>query len=136
MTQAYELAKKAYKKGEVPVGCIIVKENKIIAKAYNNKENRNNPLGHAEIIAITKATKKIKNWRLDECDIYVTLQPCNMCFFALKESRIKKIYYGAKDNKQSLDYLKKTDERLLENMKYMPHKLSSQIIKKFFKSKR
>ena len=87
-------AKKALKLGEVPVGAVIVKDNKVIAKAYNKKEKLNCVTKHAEIIAVEKASKKLNNWRLNDCDIYVTLEPCPMCASAIKQSRIKNIYYG------------------------------------------
>ncbi len=86
-------AKKAYKMGEVPIGCIIIRNNKVIAKAHNIKQKTHLPFNHAEIIAIRKATKKVKDWRLDDCDLYVTLEPCNMCKEIIKESRIKNVYY-------------------------------------------
>jgi tRNA(adenine34) deaminase len=85
----------------VPVGAVIVKNNKIISKAYNKKEKTKNVTKHAEIIAISKACKKIKNWRLDECEIYVTMEPCMMCCGAIEQSRIKKIIYGVKNEKYS-----------------------------------
>lgn len=86
-------AKKAYKSGEVPIGCVIIRNNKVIAKAHNIKHKSHLPFNHAEIIAIRKATKKIKDWRLDDCDLYVTLEPCNMCKEIIKESRVKNVYY-------------------------------------------
>ncbi len=86
-------AKKAYKSGEVPIGCVIIRNNKVIAKAHNIKQKSHLPFNHAEIIAIRKATKKIKDWRLDDCDLYVTLEPCNMCKEIIKESRVKNVYY-------------------------------------------
>ena len=95
-----KLAKKASKKGEVPVGAIIVKNNKIIAKAYNKIEKYKDATMHAEIIAIKKASKKLKNWRLNDCEMYVTLEPCIMCSSAIELSRIKKTYYLVKRNKQ------------------------------------
>ena len=98
-------AKKALKKGEVPIGAIIVKNGKIVSKAYNNREKSKNAINHAEIIAIKKACKKLHDWRLEGCEIYVTLQPCIMCFGAILNSRIKKIYYGAKDNKFLMETL-------------------------------
>ncbi len=88
-----KLVKKACVRGEVPVAAIIVKDNKIIAKAYNKKESLKNPLMHAEIMAISKACKKIKDWRLDNCTMYVTLKPCNMCSSIIEESRIKDVFY-------------------------------------------
>ena len=97
MNIAIKEAKKAYKYEEVPVGAVIVKNNKIIAKAYNKKEKLKNVTKHAEIIAISKACKKIKNWRLENCEIYVTMEPCMMCCGAIQQARIKKIVYGIKN---------------------------------------
>lgn len=99
MKEALKEAKKAYKKLEVPVGVVIVKDNNIISRAYNKKEEKNNPTQHAEIIAIEKACKKIKNWRLNGCQMYVTLEPCPMCAGAIVNSRIEKVYIGTKDEK-------------------------------------
>lgn len=99
MLEALKEAKKAYKKNEVPVGAVIVRDEKIIAKAHNLREFKQNSLAHAEIICINKACKKLKNWRLEDCVMYVTLYPCEMCIGAIKQSRISKIYYGAKDDK-------------------------------------
>ncbi len=93
MQIAYTEALKAYKKNEIPVGAIIVKNNKIIAKAHNNRQYKYNVLGHAEINAILKAERKIKDWRLDDCTMYVTLAPCQMCQMIINESRIDKVYY-------------------------------------------
>ena len=90
MKIAIKQANKALKYNEVPVGAIIVKNNKIIAKAYNKKEKSNDSTKHAEIIAISKACKKFKNWRLDDCILYVTMEPCMMCSGAIEQSRIKK----------------------------------------------
>ena len=99
MEQALKEAQKAYKKDEVPVGAIIVKDNKIIAKGHNLKESKKNTIKHAEIIAIEKASKKLEAWRLEDCDIYVTMEPCPMCMGAIINSRIKNIYFGVKDKK-------------------------------------
>ena len=99
MRRALKEAQKAMEKDEVPVGCVIVLDGVIIARAHNKKETNNNPLGHAEMIAIQKATKKLGDWRLKDCEMYVTLEPCLMCCGALIQSRIKKVYYGAKDEK-------------------------------------
>lgn len=94
MKIALEEAQKAFKKGEIPVGAVIVKDGIIISKAHNLKETKNNAIKHAEIIAIEKACAKLHNWRLIDCDIYVTLFPCPMCASAINQSRIKKIVYG------------------------------------------
>lgn len=99
MIEALREAKKAYKKKEVPIGAVIVYKNKIISRGYNLRESKNNSLLHAEVIAIKKACKKLKSWRLDECELYVTLEPCPMCSGAIIQSRIKNIFYGAKDPK-------------------------------------
>lgn len=99
MKEALKEAKKAYKKKEVPIGAVIVYKNKIIARGYNLRESKNNSLLHAEIIAIEKACKKLKSWRLEECELYVTLEPCPMCSGAIIQSRIKNIFFGAKDPK-------------------------------------
>lgn len=99
MKEALKQAKKAYKKGEIPVGAIIVKDNKIIARAYNEKEYKFDTTKHAEILAIQKASKKLKSWRLTDCDMYVTLEPCSMCAGALIQSRIRKVYIGTMDEK-------------------------------------
>lgn len=99
MRAALNEAKKAYKKEEVPVGVVIVKEGKIIAKAHNLKESKKDTTCHAEILAIKKASKKLNSWRLENCEMYVTLEPCTMCAGAIINSRIKKIYIGAMDEK-------------------------------------
>lgn len=99
MLEALKEAKKAAKKKEVPVGCVIVKNNKIIARAHNTREKSQNTIAHAEILAIQKACKKLKSWRLVNCDIYVTLEPCSMCSGAIIQSRIKNLIYGANDHK-------------------------------------
>lgn len=93
MEIAYREALKAYKKDEIPVGAVVVRNNKIIAKSHNNRQKKYNLLGHAEINCLIKAGKKIKDWRLDECDMYVTLAPCKMCLIHIQEARIKNVYY-------------------------------------------
>ena len=92
-TILYNEALKAYKKNEVPVGCVIVKDRKIIAKGHNTRQKSHCCINHAEISAIIKAEKKLKDWRLDGCEMYVTLQPCHMCAEAIKQSRISRVYY-------------------------------------------
>lgn len=99
MKEALKEAQKAYDKLEIPVGAIIVKNNQIIARAHNLKEEKQSSIRHAEIIAIEKASKKMKNWRLTDCEMYVTLEPCAMCAGAIINSRINKIYIGASDLK-------------------------------------
>lgn len=94
MKEALIEAEKSFAFDEVPVGAVIVRNKKILARAHNLKNKSNSSLAHAEILAINKASKKIQNWRLNDCDIYVTLEPCPMCASAIKQSRIKNIYYG------------------------------------------
>lgn len=119
-------AKKAFKKGEVPVGAVIVKDDKIIAKAYNKVEKRRLCLEHAELIAIRKASKKLKNWRLIGCDIYVTLEPCEMCKKAIEFSRIENIYYSTPQKRKEY----KSTPMFLINSYNKPAK---QILSTFFK---
>lgn len=137
---AYKEALKAKEKNEVPVGCVIVKDNKVIAKAYNKKESNKDPLGHCELLAIKKACKKLNSWRLIDCDIYITLEPCMMCLGALIHARVRKIYYGAIDNRFGAIEGKMT---LLENS--FNHKIEAiclddtkcgKILSEFFKNKR
>ncbi len=100
-----KLMDKAIKKNEVPVACIIIKNDKIIAKAYNKTLKTNNILDHAEIIAIKKASKKLHNWRLNDCTMYISLEPCSMCREVIKKSRISNVIYYSKqnNNKTELD---------------------------------
>lgn len=99
MNAALKEAKKAYLKNEVPIGAVIVKDGKIIARAHNLREQKQSSLYHAEILAIKKACKKLKSWRLDGLEMYVTLEPCLMCAGAITQSRIKKVIIGAMDKK-------------------------------------
>ena len=97
MLEALKLAQKAYNKGEVPIGAIIVKDNKIIAKGFNTREKTQQALNHAEIIAIHKACKKLKSWRLNDCTMYVTLEPCAMCAGAILNARIDCVHIACLD---------------------------------------
>jgi len=108
MSAALKEAQKAYKKGEIPVGAVIVYKNKIIAKAHNLKEKKRSAIAHAEILVIQKACRKLKNWHLDECTLYVTLEPCLMCCGAIIQSRIKKIVYATASEK--FGYVKSIEE--------------------------
>ena len=99
MRLALKEAQKAYDIGEVPIGCVIVKDDKVIARGYNKREKLNSSLAHAEIIAINKASKKLNSWRLEGCKMYITLEPCIMCGGAIIQSRIDEVIYGAKDNR-------------------------------------
>lgn len=99
MEIALDIAKEGMKTGEVPVGAIIVKNNEIISMAHNEVETSTNPIAHAEVLAIQRACKILRNWRLTDCTLYVTLEPCIMCMGAILNSRISKLVYGAGDNK-------------------------------------
>ena len=104
---AFDYAKKALKNDEVPIGAVIVKDNKVISFGFNNKESIKSVFGHAEINAITDAQKALNNWRLDDCDIYVTLDPCPMCASAIKQSRIRNVYSALNNSdKSNLEIIK------------------------------
>ena len=134
MKMAYCEAKKAYKNDEIPVGCVIICENEIVACGYNKKERKNNALMHAEIIAIDKACKKLGSWRLDNCDIYVTLEPCMMCMGAIIESRIRNVYYGAKNKNEQMYVLNMIDRFV--NLYNVNDADCSKILSDFFINKR
>lgn len=142
MNLALKEAKKAYKHDDVPVGAVIIKDNKIISKAHNQKEKKKNATRHAEIIAIEKACKKLKTWHLDDCILYVTLEPCLMCAGALIQSRIKKVVYSTTSEKfgyiESIDnvFLKNKNNHLVEIEKGLCAKESQKLLKDFFKQKR
>ena len=95
MKKAIKIAKTSG--SDIPIGAVIVKDGKIIAKAINQREKKQNTVNHAEIIAIQKANKRLKNWRLNDCEMYVTLEPCPMCASAILQARISKLYFGAYD---------------------------------------
>ena len=142
MNTALKEAQKAYDKLEVPVGCVIVKDDKIIARAHNLKETKFDTTKHAEIIAIQKASRKLQSWRLLDCDMYVTLEPCSMCAGAIINSRIKNLYIGALDEKTGAagsvlnlfeDY---TFNHRVEVHKDILKPECEQIIKNFFKELR
>lgn len=122
---------KAIIKDEVPVGCVITKKSKIISRGYNQKISKNDPTAHAEIVAIKKACKKIGSWNLNDCELYVTLKPCNMCLSVINEARIKKIYY-------IVDNIKNVNNNMIitkiNNKKY--EEFFSNTISTFFKKKR
>ena len=139
MMQAYREAQKAFEEDEVPVGCVIVKDGKIVARAHNRKEKKNCALFHAEIECIPK---KLDNWNLKGCEIYVTLEPCMMCTGALVNSRIDKIIYGCEDPKGGalVSNIRLQDIKLLNHYPQIQggvmEKECSDLLKKFFKNKR
>ncbi|MDE6608382.1 MAG: tRNA adenosine(34) deaminase TadA [Lachnospiraceae bacterium] len=99
MKEAIKQAKKAYALGEVPIGCVIVYQDKIIGRGYNRRNTDKNTLAHAEITAINKASKKIGDWRLEDCTLYVTLEPCQMCAGAIVQARITRVVMGSMNPK-------------------------------------
>lgn len=117
-----KLVNKAEMIDEVPVACVVTYKNKIISKSYNQKIKKKNPLAHAEIIAIKKASKKLKTWNLKECEIYVTMKPCKMCECVIKEARINKIYYYIDNNK-------------IVNNKLLLTKINDEKLEKYFLKK-
>lgn len=139
MNQAFLLAKKAQQHGDVPIGAVIVKDGKIIARGENRVQKSKNPTLHAEIVAINKACKKLNAKFLDECDLYVTLEPCSMCATAISFARIKNIYFAATDEKGGGIT---SNARVFENDKHLWHpnivqmdeyaEKSAQMLKDFF----
>ena len=142
MEMALAEAKLAALEDEVPVGCVIVKDDEVIAKAHNLRETNKDPLGHAETLAIKKASQVLGDWQLVNCDLYVTVEPCIMCAGAIIQSRINKVIYGASDLKggafgssinvldaQNINHRPKVVKGVLE-------KECTEIIKNYFKSKR
>ena len=139
---AFLEAEKALTKNEVPVGAVIVKDGKVLAKAYNRKEFSADVTCHAEILAIKKASQKINNWRLDDCDIYVTLDPCPMCASAIKQCRIKNVY-------SALSNLDVNNDKIISNIfntndinpsvnfvSNLAVEKAKSLLQKFFKNKR
>ncbi len=135
MDMAYEEAKKSYDMDEIPVGCVIVKNNKIISTAHNCKESSNNSIMHAELLAVDRACRVIGNWRLDGCELYTTLEPCLMCMGAIVESRIKTIYYGAKTTNEQMYDVKKLKNKNFNIINVCDNRCS-EILSDFFKNKR
>lgn len=127
MQIAIEEAYKASRKGEVPIGAVIVCDGKVIAKSHNMRERKQNALAHAEVLCIAKACKRLKSWRLENCSMYVTLEPCAMCMGALVNARMKKVYFGAK-SETNLNWKVATELAEREEC--------SKILKDFFSSKR
>lgn len=143
MDEALKEAHKAYREDEVPIGAVIANaDGVIISHAHNQKEKVHNPCGHAEILAITEAAKKLGNWRLLDCSIYVTLEPCPMCLSALVQARIGHLYFGAYDTKGgalSLNYNFYKDQKLNHSFPVtggLRHFECSRLLSTFFKEKR
>lgn len=143
MDEALKEADKAFRDDEVPIGAVIVDSmGNIIARAHNQKEKSHNPCGHAELLAIREACQRLSNWRLLDCSLYVTLEPCPMCMSALQQCRIKNVYFGAYDLKGgaiSLNFNLHQNAKLNHNFNVMGglrHFECSKVLSIFFKEKR
>lgn len=142
MERAIEEALKAKKKAEVPIGAVVVKNSVVVGKGYNKREKTKSAINHAEIIAIKKACRKLKDWRLEDCEMYVTLKPCPMCAGAIANARIKKVYYGADEKTAGDNLCEKIFESTRLNHKVEMENLEeysevcSRLLTDFFKSHR
>lgn len=135
INELINLSKKSLKKSEVPIAALIIDENgKIISKAYNTRNIKQQTINHAEILAITKANKKLKSWRMNKCTLYVTIEPCDMCKSVIKESRIQNVYYLLPRLPEKNQY-NKTIFNKLKDMSEKEDKYQ-EIINKFWKNKR
>ena len=142
MKEALKEAELARLEDEVPIGCVIVKDDQIIARGHNQRDKSHNPLGHAETLAIKKASEVVNDWQLVDCELYVTIEPCIMCSGAIIQSRIKRVVYGARDFKggcfgSSINILE------ADNINHHPEVIGgvleeecSKLIKDYFKKKR
>ena len=110
-----KLSTKAFLLDEIPVGAVVVKNNKIVGKGYNNRQSKRVVTGHAEIMAINNAAKKLGDWRLDDCILYVTLKPCNMCEEVIKNSRIKKVFYLLESTTNSYQHINLDYQKIIED---------------------
>jgi len=142
MREALAEAVKAFEIDEVPIGCVIVRNGEIISRSHNMRELTNDPTGHAEILAIQHASKLLNSWRLDDCEVYVTLEPCIMCTGALLQARVKRVIFGAFDPKAGATgtlYNLHADERLNHRFPVKSGVLEKEsvfLLQEFFKRKR
>ena len=136
MNIAIKEAQKAFKKDEIPVGVVIVKNDEIIAKGYNKRNKSNKVKDHAEILAIDKANRRLRNWRLEDCEIYITLEPCPMCASAIEQSRIKRIITGAVNNNNETNNISSEILKNREWTKGIQKDLCKKMLNEFFKNKR
>ncbi|MBR3168249.1 MAG: nucleoside deaminase [Erysipelotrichaceae bacterium] len=142
MAEALKEARKALKYDEVPIGCVIVKDGAVLSRAFNRKVTRQDATCHAEIEAIRKAEKKLGNWHLDECDLYVTLEPCLMCTGAIIQSRVRKVVFATRDPKGGAFYSNLRIEEV-RGLNHYPkieegdhQEEASALLKEFFRKKR
>ena len=141
MKEALKEAKKAYLKNEVPIGCVIVYEGRIIARAHNQRVEKELTHAHAEMLAIEKANKKLGSWRLENCDIYVTLEPCTMCAGAIMQARMRKVSYALEDVKSgalggSFNAYKQTFNHSVIVERGLFESESKELIQSFFRNLR
>lgn len=142
MKEAIRQAKKAWKLQEVPIGCVIVKDDKIIARGYNRRNTDKNTLAHAELLAIRKASRAVGDWRLEECTMYITLEPCQMCAGAIVQARIPRVVIGSRNPKAGcagsiLNLLQIPEfNHQVELKEGILEKECSQMLKDFFKELR
>lgn len=141
LERALELARQAAQQDEVPVGAVVVHDGKIIAEGHNLREQEQNPLKHAELVALEGAAKELGSWRLLDCDLYVTLEPCPMCLAACQQARVRKVVYGARDEKGGaicLGYHIHQDPKVNHRfeVEFTENPECSQLLKDFFAAKR
>lgn len=141
MKKALELAQRAAQEDEVPVGAIVVWKNEVIGQGYNLRETHQDPLAHAELMALRQAAQYLSSWRLNECQLYCTLEPCLMCLAASQQARVHEVIYGASDPKGgalSLGYCFHQDQRTNHRFQvsYLEMAECSEILTQFFKKKR
>ncbi len=141
LREALNEARAGFEEGEVPVGCVVVRDGKILAKAHNRTESLKDPTAHAEILCIRKSAQILGDWRLEGCSLFVTLEPCIMCAYALILARVKEVVFGATDERHggvvSL-YNLMDDERLSGSVRWVYHPMHecSEIMREFFRSRR
>ena len=141
MEKALELARQAAEEDEVPVGAVVVKDGQVIGRGFNHRERDQDPLSHAELVAIAEAARSLKSWRLLGCELYVTLEPCPMCLGACQQARVSRVIYGAADPKGgalSLGYRLHEDARTNHRFEVIhpPHPECQSVLSGFFKRKR
>ena len=141
MEKALELARKAYRLGEVPVGAVVVRDGEIIGEGYNLREREGSAIAHAEVIAIEQACKRLGTWRLSGCTLYVTMEPCPMCAGALVNSRIDRVVYGCKDAAAGclgsvIDFNSYPFNHSFETVSSICAKESLELLREFFESRR
>ena len=134
MKIALQEAEIGFDNQEIPVGCVVVKDGVVLSSSHNRKEDSKNAIMHAEIIAIEEACHILNSWRLDECELYVTLEPCMMCMGAILESRIKKVYFGTKNNSEQMYDFDRISKYV--DMYNLKDSECSKILSDFFKNKR